>query len=349
MEHLPPLTIEFIFPLNYPSSSCPKFILKCEWLSSDQLSKLSKKFESTWEENEGLVVLFLWISLIKDDLLDLFEIHSELAASNEQNQDPLDYEGTLETWKFDKNYGFIKSTELERDIFVHISELKFEPNHEKIKGKVLFQKGHNKRNKKEMAVNVRLKLESSSNNIGFKNDENDKQEPKLVRILKLHQEEEEIKIFNKQFFECNVCFIEKPGKSCLRFIQCSHVFCNECMKSYFEVQINEGQMTNLICPNHKCTAQALPTQVKALVSSKHYQLYEDCLLSTTLETMSDVILCPLRHCQCPTLIDREASMGQCPKCDFAFCIYCKSSFHGVAPCRYVAYLIFIRVTFNIKF
>ena len=98
------------------------------------------------------------------------------------------------------------------------------------------------------------------------------------------------------------------------------------MKSYFEVQINEGQMTNLICPNHKCTAQALPTQVKALVSSKHYQLYEDCLLSTTLETMSDVILCPLRHCQCPTLIDREASMGQCPKCDFAFCIYCKSSF-----------------------
>ena len=43
-----------------------------------------------------------------------------------------------------------------------------------------------------MAVNVRLKLDSS-NNIGFKNDEIDKQEPILVKLLKLHQEEEEIK------------------------------------------------------------------------------------------------------------------------------------------------------------
>lgn len=80
----------------------------------------------------------------------------------------------------------------------------------------------------------------------------------------------------------------------------------------------------------------IPFQVKSLVSEKNYKLYEEVLLSTTLETMADVILCPRRHCQCPTLIDREASMGQCPnpECAFVFCIYCKATFHGVAPCRY---------------
>jgi hypothetical protein len=36
------------------------------------------------------------------------------------------------------------------------------------------------------------------------------------------------------------------------------------------------------------------------------------------------------------MIDRDASMGVCPKCAFAFCIYCKAAFHGVAPCRSVA-------------
>ena len=61
-------------------------------------------------------------------------------------------------------------------------------------------------------------------------------------------------------------------------------------------------------PKDKCTVQELPTQVKALVSPKHYQKYEEILLSTTLETMTDVILCPLQHCQCPTLIDREARL-----------------------------------------
>eukprot|EP00093_Oithona_nana_P001720 01720.XXX_1178_144_1 [CDS] Oithona nana genome sequencing. len=152
-------------------------------------------------------------------------------------------------------------------------------------------------------------------------------------MLKMHNEDQEAKIFQKSIFDCNVCLGEKTGRQCLRFTPCNHVFCNDCMKSYFEVQIKEGQMSNLTCPMDKCTCQALPTQVQTLVSAKSFQLYEQVLLSTTLESMADVVLCPRRHCQCPTIIDREASMGQCPNCTFVFCIYCKASFHGVAPCR----------------
>ena len=92
-------------------------------------------------------------------------------------------------------------------------------------------------------------------------------------------------------------------------------------------------MTSLTCPEQKCTSQALPTQVKALVSDKNFQLYEKVLLATTLESMADIVLCPRKDCQCPTIIDREANMGQCPNCTFVFCIYCKATFHGVAPCR----------------
>ena len=53
-----------------------------------------------------------------------------------------------------------------------------------------------------------------------------------------------------------------------------------------------GEMTSLTCPEAKCTSQALPTQVKALVSDKNFQLYEKVLLSTTLESMADIVLCP---------------------------------------------------------
>ena len=60
-----------------------------------------------------------------------------------------------------------------------------------------------------------------------------------------------------------------------------------------------------------------------LVPQELYERYERILLETQLETMVDVVLCPRLACQCPTMIDREQNMGQCPACHFAFCIYCR--------------------------
>ena len=37
----------------------------------------------------------------------------------------------------------------------------------------------------------------------------------------------------------------------------------------------------------------------------------------------DVVICPRLACQCPTVIDRDTNMGQCPACHLAFCIYCR--------------------------
>lgn len=54
-----------------------------------------------------------------------------------------------------------------------------------------------------------------------------------------------------------------------------------------------------------------------------YECYERILLETQLETIVDVVLCPRLACQCPTMMDREQNMGQCPACHFVFCIYCR--------------------------
>ena len=71
------------------------------------------------------------------------------------------------------------------------------------------------------------------------------------------------------------------------------------------------------------------------MSVSQYEMYEKQLLSTTLETMSDIELCPRINCQCPTIVDRDRSMGHCPNCEYAFCIYCRCAYHGVNACRYV--------------
>ena len=65
--------------------------------------------------------------------------------------------------------------------------------------------------------------------------------PKIVKLLKNFNENQEIEAFNSQVFECIICFAEKLGKNCLRFAECQHVFCNECMKSHFDVKISQGE------------------------------------------------------------------------------------------------------------
>ena len=85
----------------------------------------------------------------------------------------------------------------------------------------------------------------------------------------------------------------------------------------------------------------MSSQVSELVTAELYEKYERILLETQLETMVirlyylldndndyvmvqvDVVICPRLACQCPTVIDRDTNMGQCPACHLAFCIYCR--------------------------
>lgn len=73
--------------------------------------------------------------------------------------------------------------------------------------------------------------------------------------------------FDKGHHNCKVCFCEKIGSSCMRFPNCDHVYCKECMKGYFEVLIADGKVNSLGCPEEKCTSQASPMQV---ISLFHY-------------------------------------------------------------------------------
>ena len=153
----------------------------------------------------------------------------------------------------------------------------------------------------------------------------------LLREFNNMKVEEE---FSVTLFTCEVCFSDRIGSQCLKFVGCDHVYCRDCMSAYFTEKISSGAVSSLICPTTGCDVQALPTQVSELVQASLYSRYEQQLLETELESMADVVTCPRVDCQCPTMIDRETNLGQCPACSFAFCIYCKATYHGVSPCKF---------------
>ena len=389
VNHLPPIGMEFVIPKNYPSESRPCYQLSCEWLTGDQIRRVSEKLEEIWTDGANSVVLYMWMSFLKEDLLSFLKIKAkmditELLPKPENHRDtesktPLscenkgkkkvkskkypaiepnqfpdsmfgkEYEGCVNTW-LNRNggFGFLDCDELKVEVYFKKANILKDQDHDhdavRVSDLVKFILEKHKTTGRPMAVKLKFLGRQSLPELqeqpelepAQKSHVNDvviQQEPDLVVRLKEYNESEITKAFQGMIFDCAICFTEKLGQDCFRFVQCDHIFCNVCMKSHFEVQIDEGQMNNLICPEDKCNSQALPKQIESLVSERHFKMYDKVLLATTLETMADVILCPLQHCQCPTMIDREARMGQCPKCNFAFCIYCKATYHGVAPCR----------------
>ncbi|KAJ8297615.1 hypothetical protein KUTeg_024146 [Tegillarca granosa] len=118
---------------------------------------------------------------------------------------------------------------------------------------------------------------------------------RLIPVILEYDKQEKQREFDKSVFLCNVCFMEKVGSQCIHFLDCSHPYCKECMKSYFTVQIQEGNVVELTCPNDKCESKAHPSQ-------------------TSLETMMDVMFCPRPCCQCPVLMEKDSNLGTCPAC-----------------------------------
>ncbi|XP_043925838.1 E3 ubiquitin-protein ligase RNF14-like [Protopterus annectens] len=86
----------------------------------------------------------------------------------------------------------------------------------------------------------------------------------LPEILDFNHHQKQKK-FNSTIYSCKICFLEKLGSDCLCFNKCEHVYCNNCLREYFEIQIKDGMVQSLICPEPKCHSVATPAQVTSSV------------------------------------------------------------------------------------
>ncbi|XP_073490545.1 E3 ubiquitin-protein ligase RNF14-like [Aquarana catesbeiana] len=155
----------------------------------------------------------------------------------------------------------------------------------------------------------------------------------LIRHILDFDESQQKKCFDSKPFLCNICFSEKLGSECTYFKDCGHVYCDSCLRDYFEIQIRDGQVRSLNCPEPKCTSVATPAQVKKLVGEELFGRYDRLLLKSTLEMMTDVVYCPRLSCQTPVMQEPGGTMGICSSCQYAFCTLCMMTYHGVSKCN----------------
>ncbi|MCI4386265.1 hypothetical protein PGIGA_G00060510 [Pangasianodon gigas] len=154
----------------------------------------------------------------------------------------------------------------------------------------------------------------------------------LLRQLLDFDEAQRQKVFDSKVFCCGICFSEKLGSSCVLFKECQHVYCRACIKEFFQIQIRDGKVQCLTCPEPKCTSVATPSQVKLLVGEEEFARYDRLLLQNSLDLMADVVYCPRTSCCMAVMLEPNATMGLCPSCRYAFCTLCKRAYHGLSHC-----------------
>ncbi|KAJ7993397.1 hypothetical protein DPEC_G00272010 [Dallia pectoralis] len=153
----------------------------------------------------------------------------------------------------------------------------------------------------------------------------------LLLLLLEYDEREGQRAFDGQAHDCGICLMSKLG--CSRFKECGHIYCNECMSEFFTVQIEEGNIHGLICPEPDCTSTATPSLVRQLVGLELFTRYDRLLLQATLDRMADVKYCPRLSCASPVILDPDSLAAVCPRCRYAFCTLCSKTYHGALNCQ----------------
>ncbi|KAK6640236.1 hypothetical protein RUM44_011922 [Polyplax serrata] len=357
VKYLPPIELRLTFPEDYPSKNPPEFVISCQWLPKSKISLLCKKLDDIWTEYGAVEIVYIWSDFLKNDALDFLGFANELDL-RELCCKHLSFMQKLKENKEDnimrKQETYSQEASALKEIIsngtcsdiVNVGEIdtKNLPGtsvNQRVKNIKVYKDCHNKYRKefpycRQKYVNKNSARRKSYNKNKFDQravlDLNLKTSP--LRLLENYNAEREVVQFLKNFYTCNICFSDKLGKDCTKFHGCNHVFCINCIRSYFTIKIKEGTVQSIKCPEDQCTSEALPSHIKEIVSEELFAKYDTVLLNTALDTLSDIIYCPRQLCQYPVSWEPHEKMASCPNCQYVFCVTCKMVYHGVEPCQF---------------
>lgn len=138
----------------------------------------------------------------------------------------------------------------------------------------------------------------------------------------------------EELIECKICSEKYLFYQIFYTEECSHMFCQNCIKLYCSNKINDGD-TNIRCPEDECQKELNYYEIKFIINDNILGLerkYEKFLLEKTLRNYDDISWCPVPNCETPCPKDNNR-FTKCIKCNFIFCSSCYLEAHFEVSCE----------------
>ncbi|XP_044056569.1 E3 ubiquitin-protein ligase RNF14-like [Siniperca chuatsi] len=349
ISFLPPLLLTFELPEDYPSSSPPSFTLTCSWLTHTQLTALGAQLTDLYQATGGAVVLFSWVQFLKEDALRFLDIHTLLELpSDEQSTQYYSQDSLNAALSEPNNNQHTPKSEPSDNQSCNVSDPSTSDwTSTDLQGAVALDSC--KANQKNSPFDhSKVQLDQSGQGAASlpihprESPQNEDQtlsglsltpSQTLLSQLLIYDAAQNRKAFATTVFDCGVCFMGWLGSVCVQLPECGHIFCQTCLAQFCKLQITEGNVQGVICPQADCTATPTPAQVKSLVGEELFSRYDRLLLQNTLDCMPDVTYCPRRSCGSAVIQEKSSTAAMCSVCGFAFCVTCRKTYHGADDCQ----------------
>jgi E3 ubiquitin-protein ligase RNF14 len=86
---------------------------------------------------------------------------------------------------------------------------------------------------------------------------------------------------------------------------CEHLYCKECLKGYLTVNIIEGAVMDLTCPDPSCDYEITREEVTHLCDAPIVKKYEEFTVIAALRTDPNIRWCPNPTCSSLVRIDPQ--------------------------------------------
>jgi E3 ubiquitin-protein ligase RNF14 len=161
--------------------------------------------------------------------------------------------------------------------------------------------------------------------------ETEEQETEEVVLLSLlrYDAVQNLEEFLRSEHICGICMDSLPGTAFER-LDCGHrCFCRDCLSQQAAINLAEGTLDLLRCPEPKCGAPFPPHKLRALLPPEGFDRWEQITLMRALDSMPDAAYCP--RCKGLCLEDADGC-ADCPTCLFVFCTLCNEGWHPGVLC-----------------
>lgn len=138
-----------------------------------------------------------------------------------------------------------------------------------------------------------------------------------------------------QFIQCLTCLSDVQRSLCTS-MDCGHPFCNECWKTHFKTQIEDGQARSLRCMAFKCGVACDEDKVVELLRGNTALLekYEQARLLSYIEDNSNVRFCPsVPWCGRAVQVEGDPFCEPECSCGATFCFKCGKAPHSPCTCK----------------